>query len=31
MLLLEPDQISHTQSMAAKRGRTIRAPGHTPM
>ena len=29
--LLEPDQISHTQSMVAKRGHTNRASVHTPM
>ena len=29
--LLEPDQISYTQSMVAKRGRTNRANVHTPM
>ena len=28
--LLEPDQISHTQSMVAKRGLTNRANVHTP-
>ena len=30
-LLLEPDQISRTQSMVAKRSRTNRANVHTPM
>ena len=30
-LLLKPDQISHTQSMVAKRGLTNRANIHTPM
>ena len=29
--LLEPDQISHTQSMVANRGLTNRANVHTPM
>ena len=29
--LLEPNQIFHTQSMVAKRGRTNRANRHTPM
>ena len=29
--LLEPDQISHTQSMVAKRGLTNRANVHTPI
>ena len=31
MRLLEPDQISHTQSMVAKRGLTNRANVHTPV
>ena len=31
MQLLEPDQISHTQSMVAKRGRTNWANVHIPM
>ena len=29
--LLKPDQISHAQSMVAKRGHTIRANVHTPV
>ena len=31
MRLLEPDHISHTQSMVAKSGLTNRANVHTPM
>ena len=31
MRLLEPDQISHTQSLVAKRGLTNQANVHTPV